>query len=55
MRECLEQLLTYLEAILNKNVLGLRPQALKFFSNLIGHCRSTKVVDEDIKKTRKLL
>lgn len=27
--------------------------ALKTFQALIGHCRSTTIVDEEIKKTRK--
>lgn len=55
MCECLKELLKFLEAIMNKNLLGLRPVALKSLSNLIEHCRNTPVVDEDIKKTRKTL
>ena len=38
---------------MNQDLLGLRNSALKSFSNLIGHCRNTDVVDEEIKKTRK--
>jgi hypothetical protein len=51
--DCFAQLLKYLEPILNKDVLGLRLTALKTFSALIRHCKVTKVVDEEIKKTRK--
>ena len=53
MSDCFAEVLKYLEPILNKNLLGLRTMALRTFSALIGHCRSTKVVDEEIKKTRK--
>lgn len=53
MSDCFGQLLKYLEPILNQDVLGLRLTALKTFSALIKHCRHTKVVDEEIKKTRK--
>lgn len=53
MSDCFAELLKYLEPILNKNLLNLRPTALKTFSNLIGHCRHTSVVDNEIKKTRK--
>lgn len=53
MSDCFVQVLKYLEPILNKDLLGLRLTALKTFSALISHCRNTKVVDEEIKKTRK--
>ena len=38
---------------MNKDLLGMRSVALKTYSSLINHCRHTKVVDEEIKKTRK--
>lgn len=38
---------------MNKNLLDLRNTALKTFSELIEHCRNTKVVDNEIKATRK--
>ena len=53
MSDCFVEVLKYLEPILNKDLLGLRNTALKTFSMLISHCRNTKVVDEEIKKTRK--
>lgn len=53
MSDCFAEILKYLEPILNKNLFGLRTMALKTFSALISHCRSTKHVDEEIKKTRK--
>ena len=53
MSDCFAEVLKYLEPILNKNLFGLRTTALKTFSALIEHCRSTKNVDEEIKKTRK--
>lgn len=52
MQEAVSSLLVYLEPMVNKNVLMLRPLALKVFSELINHCRTTKVVTEQIKKTR---
>jgi len=52
MIDCFGQIIKYLEPIINKNVLGLRPIALKAFSSLIYHCRHTKVVDVQIKRTR---
>lgn len=55
MSECFREVLKYLETIMNKNVLGLRAIALKSLSNLISHCRNTSVVDDEIKKTRKIL
>jgi hypothetical protein len=45
-------LLTPLDQMVNKNYLGLRLIALKSLSELIDHCKTTKVVDEPIKKTR---
>lgn len=53
MSDCFAEVLKYLEPILNKNLFGLRNMALKTFSRLIEHCRNTKQVDEEIKKTRK--
>ena len=53
MSDCFAQILRYLEPILNKNLLGLRDVALKTFSGLIEHCRNTKNVDEEIRKTRR--
>jgi hypothetical protein len=53
MSDCFVQILVYLEPILNKDLLGMRLTALKTFSALIRHCRNTKVIDEEIKKTRK--
>lgn len=38
--------------MVNKNLLGLRTLALRSLSNLINHCKTTPVVDEQIKKTR---
>jgi len=55
MSECFQQLLKFLEPIMNKDVLNLRPVALKAFSSLIYHCRNAEVVDAEIKKTRKAL
>ena len=43
----------FLDPIINKNLLGLRSVALKTFSSIIDHCRNTKVVDDEIKATRK--
>jgi hypothetical protein len=51
--DCFAQLLKFLEPIISKNLLGMRNLGLKVFSSLIKHCRKTKVVDEEIKKTRK--
>jgi len=53
MSDCFVEVLKYLEPILNKDLFGMRNIALKTFSALIGHCRSTTHVDEEIKKTRK--
>ena len=39
--------------MVNRNEYGLRTLALRSFSELIDHCRNTKVVTEQIKKTRK--
>jgi len=38
--------------MVNKNDLHLRSLALQSFSALIDHCRTTRVVTEEIKKTR---
>jgi len=38
--------------MVNKNLFGLRSLALKVFSELIQHCRTTSVVDDQIKLTR---
>jgi len=46
-------ILRYLDPIIHKDLLGLRASALKTFSSLINHCKNTKIVDEEIKKTRK--
>jgi len=51
--DCFQQILKYLDPILEKNLLGLRNTALKTFSSIISHCRNTKVVDDEIKLTRK--
>lgn len=53
LRDCFIELIKYLEPIMNKDLLGMRSVALKTYSSLINHCRHTKVVDEEIKKTRK--
>jgi hypothetical protein len=53
MSTCFMEVLKYIEPILNQDILGLRNTALKTFSALIKHCRVTKVVDEEIRKTRK--
>ena len=39
--------------MVNRNIYGLRTLALRSFSAIIDHCRTTKVVTEQIKKTRK--
>ena len=38
--------------MINQNVYGLRSLALRSFSTLIDHCRKTKEVTAEIKKTR---
>lgn len=38
--------------MVNKNTFGLRTLALRSLSSLISHCKTTPVVDEQIKKTR---
>ena len=38
--------------MINQNMFGLRQLALRTYSALIAHCRSTSVVTEQIKKTR---
>jgi hypothetical protein len=50
--EAFSSLLAYLEPMVNKNVLNLRPLALRVFSEIINHCRVTPVVTEQIKQTR---
>ena len=47
------QVLTYMEPIINKNILSLRPVGLKVFSSLINHCLNTPDSDQEIKKTRR--
>lgn len=50
---CLGKLLPRLDEQLNNDELGLRATALKTFSALIHHCKVTKVVDDQVKETRK--
>jgi len=38
--------------MINQNQLGLRPLALRSFSELISHCRTTPDVTAEIKATR---
>ena len=45
-------LLTYIEPMINLNTLGLRTLALRVFSDLIDHCRTTRQVTAEIKQTR---
>ena len=52
MSEAVSALIAHLEPMVNKNQMNLRPIALKAFSELINHCRDTKIVTEQIKKTR---
>mmetsp|Transcript_24172 Transcript_24172/g.37157 ORF Transcript_24172/g.37157 Transcript_24172/m.37157 type:complete len:254 (+) Transcript_24172:1367-2128(+) len=47
------QILTYLDPIVDQDVLSLRPVGLKSFSALIQHCRDASNVDNEIKKTRR--
>jgi hypothetical protein len=51
--DCFQQILKYLDPILEKNLLNLRNMALKTFSSIISHCKNTKLVDNEIKLTRK--
>lgn len=53
MFESLSKLLIKLEKLMESDEFGLRHVALKTFSALINHCRTTKSVDSAIKKTRK--
>tara|TARA_B110000285_G_C15067454_1_gene585975 strand:+ start:1351 stop:1560 length:210 start_codon:yes stop_codon:yes gene_type:complete len=53
MSDCFAQILNFLDPIIEKDLLGLRCLALKVFSSLITYCRKPKVLDEEIKKTRK--
>lgn len=53
MAACFAQILTYLEPIINKNVLSLRPVGLKSFSALINHCLNAENKDAELKKTKK--
>lgn len=46
MSEAVSSLLGYLEPMVNKDTLRLRVLALKCFTELINHCRNTKVVTE---------
>lgn len=50
--EAFKTLLDHLETMVNKNVLGLRPVALRAFSETIIHCKVTPVVTDQVKKTR---
>lgn len=50
--EAVSTLLGCVDPMVNKNYLGLRHLALKSLSELINHCRVTRVVTEQIKKTR---
>ena len=45
-------LISYIEPMINQNTWGLRGVALRVFSELIGHCRSTPDVTAEIKATR---
>lgn len=45
-------LIQYLEPMINENLWGLRQLALRSFSELIKHCRSTSEVTAEIKATR---
>ena len=45
-------LIAYLEPMINQNVFGLRSLALRVYSELISHCRTTSVVTPEIKQTR---
>ena len=38
--------------MINQNQLGLRPVALRVYSELIAHCRNTTEVTPEIKATR---
>ena len=42
-------LIQFLEPMVNKNLLGLRSLALRVYSELIDHCRTTSVVTNEIK------
>lgn len=53
MFQSLTKILKSLEHYLNTDEFGLRNVVLKTFSTLIDHCRTTSVVDAQIKKTRK--
>ena len=44
--EAVATVIGYLEPMVNKNTLGLRVLALKTFSEIIDHCKKTKVVTE---------
>jgi hypothetical protein len=44
--EAFSSLLTFLDPMVNKNILGLRSLALRVFSEIINHCRVTPVVTE---------
>jgi hypothetical protein len=45
-------LLRYLEPMIFEDTHGLRSLALRVFSELISHCRTTRIVTPEIKKTR---
>jgi len=44
--EAVATIIGYLEPMVNKNILGLRITALKTFSEIISHCKNTKVVTD---------
>ena len=46
-------LLEHLEAMVNKNVYGLRSLALRSFSQIIDFCRNVLVVTDQVKLTRR--
>ncbi len=44
-------LIQHLEPMVNKNLMGLRPLALKVFSELIQHCKKENPAIVEVKKT----
>ena len=50
--EAFAALLRFLEPMVNKNHMGQRQTALLTFSTMINHCRVTKPVTDQVKKTR---
>ena len=45
-------IIQYLEPMINENLFGLRQLALRSYSTLINHCRTTPSVTQEIKTTR---